>query len=139
MPQQKVSEAVRAAAMAQRDKPTKQVTRRRSASTSSDSEKEIEMATKRRREMELKRQLAQEEDDVAAIERQIAEARAKRNAKMEELVLARNSYPVNLIQCAVVHIQNDSLPDVAGNRGRTDLSDDLSAVYSRYLEAETEK
>jgi hypothetical protein len=135
---QKVSEAVRAAALAQRDKP-KQATRRRSASTSSDSEKEIEMATKRRREMELRRQLAQEEDDVAAIERQIAEARAKRNAKMEELVLARNSYPVNLIQCAVVHIQNDSLPNVAGNRGRTDLSDDLSAGYSRYLDADTEK
>ena len=135
---QRVSEAVRAAALAQRDKP-KQATRRRSASTSSDSEKELEMATKRRREMELRRQPVQEEDDVAAIERQIAEARAKRNAKMEELVLARNSYPVNLIQCAVVHIQNDSLPNVAGNRGRTDLSDDLSAVFSRYLDAETEK
>ena len=138
MKAQWVSEAVRAAALAQRDKP-KQATRRRSASTSSDSEKELEMATKRRREMELKRQLAQDEEDVAAIERQIAEARAKRNAKMEELALARNSYPVNLIQCAVVHIQNDSLPDVAGNRGRTDLSDDLSAGYSRYLDAGTEK
>ena len=53
--------------------------------------------SKRRREMELRRQLVQEEEDVAAIERQIAEARAKRNAKMEELVQTRNSYPVNLI------------------------------------------
>ena len=136
---QKVSEVVRAAAMAQKDRPTKKVTRGRSASTSSDSEKEVEIATKRRREMELRRQLVQEEEDVAAIERQIAEARAKRNAKMEELVQTRNSYPVNLIQCTVVHIQNDSLPDVAGNRGRTDLSDDLSAGYSRYLDAGTEK
>ncbi len=61
-------------------------------------------AAKKQRDKELKRRLSAERDDIEEIERQIAQASAKKKAKLEELAALYNSYQVIMIQCAVLLI-----------------------------------
>ena len=63
-------------------------------SRDSDAEKAAEAEAKKSREKEHKRRLTEAEADSEAVDRQIAEAEAKTQAKLAKLAAIRNSYPV---------------------------------------------
>ena len=64
------------------------------SSSDSDVERAAEAEAKRSREKERKRRLTVAEADGEAVDRQIAEAEAKNQAKLARLAAIRNSYPV---------------------------------------------
>ena len=62
--------------------------------SSSDSDQAITAEREAEKESRKKRELKRLREDHEALDRQIAEAEAKRNAKMAQLLALRNSYPV---------------------------------------------
>ncbi len=88
-------EQSRAALLSERDAKKKASKVASDEHTSSDSD-EVDTAVeaRRKKERELKRKLAAAEEETEALERQLANAEAKRKAKLNQLTADRNSYPV---------------------------------------------
>ncbi len=63
--------------------------------TDSEAERAAEAEAKRNREKERKRRLTKAEVDGEAVDRIIAEAEAKNQARLVKLAAVRNSYQVN--------------------------------------------
>ena len=62
--------------------------------TSSDSDVGAALEALRKKELELKRKVTAAEEETEALERQLADAEAKKKAKLDQLAAVRNSYPV---------------------------------------------
>ena len=91
------AEQARAAVSARKDRTgTKKLSEKADTESSSDSdvERAAQAEAKRSREKERKRRLTDAEADGEAVDRQIAEAEAKNQAKLARLAAIRNSYPV---------------------------------------------